>query len=129
MTGVTSYHASVDSLNTVNLDFPYSGEQRASLLITSSGVILYVKKGQVTCGSIRGGCRILAKFDDSKAEYEDWYSIGDDSTTVSVRGESFLTKLYKAKKLVVRLDFYQNGFHDFEFDVSDLKPIKKSKTA
>lgn len=127
MTGVTSYHASTGSLNTVNFEFPYAGEQHARLMATSNSLILWIERGQVVCHSYSDPCRVLVKFDQSEPQYYDWRSSGDDSTTISSYDEKLIKRLYAAKKMTVRLQVYQNGYPDFDFTVSDLKPIQKDK--
>lgn len=129
MTGVTSYHASTESLNTVSFDFPYAGEQHARLMATPDSLILWVERGQVVCHSYSDPCRILVKFDKSEPEYYSWVSSGDDSTTIASNDKKLIKRLYAAKKMTVRLEVFHNGFPDFDFNVSDLKPIQKDQKA
>lgn len=127
MTGVTSYHASTGSVNTVSFGFPYAGEQHARVMATANSLILWIERGQVVCHSYGDPCRVLVKFDESEPQYYDWRSIGDDSTTISSFDEKLIKRLYSAKKMTVRLQVYQNGYPDFDFIVADLKPIQKDK--
>lgn len=124
MRGTVSKIATKESINTVNFKFPYTGKQRGTLMVMNSKeVLFYVRKGQVICqsGSEYGTCLVLIKFDDGEAEYFNAKKIGDDSTTIAITENSFIAKLKNAKKIMLQVEIFQNGYPVFKFDVSGLK--------
>lgn len=124
MTSKNTYFASVDSINTVNFDFPYQGTQNATLQLRThprwgKDIILSLQKGQFLCRF--DGCNVLVRFDDEKPIRFTAGEPSDHSTTyIFIKGySSFLSKMQKAKKLRIAAEFYQNGVQTFEFDVSN----------
>lgn len=131
-----TYHiAQVKSSNTVNFDFPYSGEQRAKLTLLLSPrpaneVIFEIEKGQVLCKSY-ADCLVNVRFDDGKAEYYSAVGASDGSTTgIYMRDyRKFVEKMQRAQRVRIAASIYQQGAPTFEFDVSgyDLKHHKPKK--
>ena len=121
--GIT-YHASVLSSNTVNFDFPYSGEQHARLTLRidpryGKDVIFHIEKGQILCHSYED-CNVLVRFDDGKAITFTAGGAADNSTeTIFIRNYGkFVDKLQKAKLVRISTNIYQEGAPVFEFDIS-----------
>lgn len=127
----TIYHAALISLNTVNFNFPYQGEQHASLTLRSStrdnDVIFSIGKGQILCHS---SCTVSVRFDDADAVNFDAVGAADNSTeTIFISNyKHFLAKIIKAKKIKIAANIYQQGTPVFEFDVSGFS-ITKFKPA
>ena len=117
MNGKVSKYAYNESLNTVNFEFPYHGEQRGTIMVTENGVLFYVKKGQVIC---HGTCLVRVKFDGENDEHVSARKSGDDSTTIKFTSPGFLDKLKMSKKLMIQAEVYHNGYPVFTFDVGGL---------
>jgi hypothetical protein len=116
--------AAVNSLNEVNFDFPYGGDQRGTLTVRvhpkfGKDVILAIDKGQFLCGF--DGCSVAVRFDEGKAQTFSAVGPGDHSTAaLFFRGyERFVASTKKAKRVYIEAQFYQQGSRVFEFDVSD----------
>lgn len=122
MSGKVSKHATTESVNTVNFEFPYHGEQRGTIMVYDNTVLFYVKKGQVICqgGSEYGTCGVRVKFDDAKDRYVDARISGDNSTTISITEPGFLKTIKKSKKLMIQVNMFQNGLPVFTFNVGGL---------
>jgi len=121
----TIYHASVKSTNTVNFDFPYSGDQRGTLTLRTHprygrDVIFAIQKGQFQCPSYQG-CKVLVRFDDAAPVPYSAAGPEDNSTeTVFIRDYSgFVGKMTKAKTVRISASIFQEGSPVFEFDVRD----------
>lgn len=118
--------AYVESLNTINFAFPYSGEQHARLTLRkrrgSDNVILKIEKGQLTCGDYYGRS-VSVRFDDKPPRrFSVSESADHDSTVVFIRGEkSFIAELKKSKLVFIEAIVYQNGSPIFLFDTAGLK--------
>ena len=125
-----AHFASVLSSNTVNLGFPYSGAQHATLTLRThprygKDIILSIERGQFLCPSY-DGCIVLVRFDDSKAIRYSAAGAADNSTeTIFIRGYSnFVAHLEKSKRVRISANVYQEGAPVFEFDVSGFDPSK-----
>ena len=120
----TVYFAKVSSINTVNFDFPYAGEQHATLTLRYSSrhgknVLFQIEKGQFLCPSYEE-CAVLVRFDDEQAVTYSGIGPSDNSTvTIFIQNYSrFLQKLLKAKRVRIAANIYQQGAPVFNFDVS-----------
>ncbi len=126
MGGGAVQRAYVRSINEIDLDFPYSGSQRAELTLRKHprygrDVIFEVKKGQVLCQF--GGCSVLVRFDDRKAaKYRADWPADHDSTTLFIGNyKRFVSRAKKAKRIYIEVIFYQQGTRVFEFNSAGLK--------
>jgi hypothetical protein len=122
MRGTVTKIATNISVNTVNFNFPYQGDQHGTLELFDKTAAFYVKQGQISCngGSEYGTCIVLVKFDNNKAIYENARKLGDDSTTIEFTNPSFLKRLRKSKKIAIQFEVYRNGYPVFNFDVEGL---------
>jgi hypothetical protein len=123
----TIYEASVKSSNTANFDFPYQGEQRATLTIRThprygKDVIFSIERGQLPCYSY-DGCTVLVRFDDgSSVRYAAAGPEDNSSETLFIRDYSgFVARMLKAKKVRISPTVFQQGSPAFEFDVSNFE--------
>jgi hypothetical protein len=121
----TTYTAAVQSTNTVNFDFPYSGEQRATLTLRThprhgKDVILRLERGQFLCNSY-DGCNVLVRFDDGQSKTFSAAGPSDNSTeTLFIRNYSqFVAGMLKAERVRISAEVYHEGSPVFEFDVQD----------
>ncbi len=122
MTSVTTYTATIHSVNDLTFEPPYSGPyDKGSIVLRKRGksidVMLGVWRGQFT------GDEILVKFDDSPAQR---YSVQESSDFAGdvrfvTAAKKFIAGLIKAKHATVRANFFQEGHRDMEFNVNDLK--------
>lgn len=130
MSGKSVRTAWVYSSNTINLGFPYQGEQHAKLLLRrhprwGNDVILLIEQGQVLCHSY-GDCYVAVRFDDEKLRrYEGNPPSDNSSESIFIPAfGTFMKELPSAKKLKIEIQIYQAGNQVFEFDVSGFKPEK-----
>lgn len=128
MTGGTTYAATATSVNTVNFDFPYSGEQHGRLTLRrdpkyGKDVILAIEKGQILCPSY-DGCTVMVRFDNGKPEAFSAVGAADGSTeAVFIQNyDRFLQKMRKAKIARLSVNIYQEGSPVFEFYVGGFNP-------
>ena len=125
-----SYSARVQSTNTVEFGFPYSGSQHATLVLRThprlgKDVILNIERGQFLCRSYED-CTILVRFDDQKAQNYSAIGAADNSTeTIFIRNYThFVSSMQKAKTVRIAAEIYQQGSPVFEFDVSGFDASK-----
>ena len=122
----TVKQATVRSLNEVEFDFPYRGQQRATLQLYihpkyGKNLTIAVEKGQFLCGFCN--CQASVRFDNGKAQNFSAVEPADHSTTMLfILGyDRFLASARKAKKVYIEALFFQQGTRVFEFDISGLK--------
>ena len=114
----------------MNFDFPYSGEQHATLNLRvdpryGKDVIFRIERGQILCHSYED-CTVLVRFDDGKAVNYTAVGAADNSTeTIFIRNYGrFVENMLKAKMVRISTNIYQEGAPVFEFDVSDFDQNK-----
>lgn len=124
MSNGSVYHAFTSSTNTVEFDFPYSGEQHAMLTLRThprwgKHLMFRIEKGQLLCNSY-DGCAVLVRFDDGKAERFSAIGPEDNSSEVLFIQNygRFVEKMLKANRVRVAVSVFQEGNPTFEFDVS-----------
>lgn len=120
-----NHEAAIDSVNTVEFDFPYSGPQQATLTMRNhprygKDVLLSIERGQILCQSYES-CTVLVRFDDEAAVRYAALSPADNSTeTIFISNyRRFAQKMLKAKRVRISANIYQEGSPVFEFDVSE----------
>lgn len=123
LTGKPTYTAAINSKNTVNFKWPYSGDQHALLSLRThpkygKDAILSIGKGQFLCPSYKG-CKIDARFDDGSVVSFKANPSSDHSSEVIFINDyhAFVEKLLKAKVVRLAADVYQEGRPAFVFDV------------
>lgn len=128
MSGKKSRTATVESNNTINLDFPYAGPQHAQLMLRrhprwGNDVILSIERGQILCHTY-SNCRIGVRFDGGKVMRFSGNPPSDNSSEyvfIPAFG-TFMKQLPKAKTVKIEVEIYHGGSPVFEFDVSGFKP-------
>jgi hypothetical protein len=130
MTGKISSFAAIDSTNTLNFDFPYSGPQHATLMLRKhpqhgKDIILNIERGQFLCNGY-SGCSVLVRFDENKPVRYSASEPSDNSTTTIFLSNyaGFIKSMMKAKHLRIQAEFYQQGNQVLEFDVSSFDEKK-----
>lgn len=124
------YSAYVNSTNTVDFDFPYSGPQVASLILRThprSGkrILLYIERGQFLCSSYQD-CTVLVRFDDQNPQKFTAVGPADGSARMLfIRDYSrFVSSMLKAKRVRMSAKIYQEGSPVFDFDVTGFDASK-----
>jgi len=128
MTSKKSSFATLESNSSLDLRFPYGGTNNSYLTVRQHpkyglDVILRIDKGQILCSDY-GGCPIEVRFDDAQPIKFEGTEAGDhSSTTVFLQNkQKFILLAKKAKKILVRVNLYQNGAPVMEFFSS--KPLE-----
>jgi hypothetical protein len=133
MSGKVTYFADTQSAEHVDFNFPYQGDQTATLALRnnadgSTDVLFFMQKGQIVCDEVEN-CRVTIKLDDAQPEYYPVSFPNDgsrdaiffDQTPTDLRQEALTPQnLKKHKMLRVKVTFYQEGDHIFTFDLSRL---------
>lgn len=123
MTSRTTRLATIQSENTINLDFPYEGEQHGTLVIRNHpsygrDVIFRIREGQLQCPSY-SGCTVRVRFDEHSPR--SWSAGGpsdNDTTVLFIRNYSgFLSQLRRSEIVRIQPEIYQAGAPVFEFHV------------
>jgi len=121
----TIKYAIVKSMNIVNFDFPYQGEQQATLQLRKhpkhgKDVMLGLDRGQFICGY--DGCNVSVKFDSGKIQTFHATPPADHDTKVLFieSHDRLVSAMKKAKTVAIEASFYKQGTRVFEFDVSGL---------
>lgn len=124
MTGNPIRTAYTSSTNTMSLDFPYQGEQHATLRIRSHpryghDIIVDIEQGQILCQSYED-CTIAVRFDNGPLQHFSAVGPSDNSSdSVFIRSyDRFVGLMKKAKRVTVELPIFQAGNHAMIFDVS-----------
>lgn len=127
MTSKSATYATLQSSNSLNLDFPYKGQNNGYLTVRQHpkyglDVIFRVDKGQLLC-SAYNGCVVTVRFDDKPAMRFSGTGPADHSSdTIFLSGaQSFIAEAKKAKKILVQSNIYHNGAPVLAF--SALQPL------
>jgi hypothetical protein len=125
MTNEKRYFASCVSLNEIEFEFPYNGGSNFTLTLRNMGkgneIVLQVSKGQFMPSIMSSDyCRV--KFDDGETSKYTYNSSADGSGDVIFLDNTpkFLSKLKKAKKLMIEAPFFNAGRQVINFDVAGL---------
>lgn len=125
----TNKYAEVDSSTLLNFDFPYSGAQRATLIIRNhhkhgKDVMLKVEKGQFLCSF--SGCNVVVKADNgSPTTFSAGQATSGNSNVLFIQGyQSFINLIKGKKKLLIQAEFYQEPSTLIEFEVYGLDLAK-----
>lgn len=132
MTDKKTRRASTLSINTINLKFPYEGEQKARLVVRKhprygKDILIVFREGQVDM-DMDGG-NVLIRFDNEKPQTVYFLGPADNSrNTIFLRGfDRLYSKIKNAKSLSVEVVFYSNGVKQLNFDISNF-PTKEFET-
>jgi len=124
------HQAVVLSSNTVTFDFPYSGAQRATLILRThprygKDVIFQIERGQILCPSYEG-CSVLVRFGEGEAVSFRAAGPADSSTeAVFIHDyEGFIRRMLRASRVRIAANIYQEGSPTFEFDVAGFDQAK-----
>jgi hypothetical protein len=125
MDGKKGLFATCTSTNQVYFDFPYNGGSTFTLMVRNedhqNNVILLIDKGQFQTGIEGSYGRI--KFDDEepmRITYNESTTSRSDLVFLSPASK-IISKLKKAKKVMIETQFFQEGRQQAEFNVEGLK--------
>lgn len=124
MSGKKAHYARVTSTNSLDLSFPYSGNNRGHLTVRQHpkhglDVVVTVEKGQIMCSSY-GGCPIAIRFDDAAPVQFHGVPPEDHKSTVAFlkNPQRFINAASKAKRIKVQFNMFQNGAPILTFDTT-----------
>jgi len=127
MRGTTSKFAELESTNSVDFDFPYSGGSKLTIRLQKRGsraaeTALVISKGQFLCHSFSNQ-KITAKFDTGPIRTFSCTDASDGSSNVAfvLPAGAFISALRRSQKVVVEAEFFQEGRRQFDFDTAKLK--------
>lgn len=123
----SSFFATNSSQNTVELDFPYQGGTKLTIILRDDAkhgqdVMFGVNKGQLFCQY--RDCHINIKFDNGEIErYETNEAEAGASEVLFLAGNKskFVEKIKKSKTAMIEVNFYNHGAEQFKFDLSGLE--------
>ena len=125
MRGTTTRFAESTSTNKVNFGAPYAGGSYLEMTLRERSkdglnILFTISKGQFQCSS---GCKFFAKFDEGKIyEIAATGSSSGSVDTIFVQDEPpFLEALRNSKRLIVEMEFFQEGSSQFVFNTAGLK--------
>lgn len=126
MRNQATYYAVLESNNTVDFDFPYSGGSSLSIQLRQDpkygkDVIFSISKGQIPCFS---GCRASIKFDNGRIQTFNFTGAENghaDIIFLSNNVAGFVKQLRSSKTMMVEVEFYNEGRRQFQFDTSGLE--------
>ncbi|MDC7805557.1 hypothetical protein PQS31_01760 [Luteimonas sp BLCC-B24] len=118
--------ATAQATETFNLQFPYSGEQRAELELRkrrrAGDVIFSIQRGQLVCGS--SSCYVGIRWGDGPPlTFRGSPSSDGSSETIFIPGfGQFVKRLAEYDRVLIEVDIYQHGRKTFEFKTSGFDP-------
>ncbi len=122
--------AYVTSTNTVSLDFPYQGEQHATLMLRKhpehgEDVIFQIERGQLLT-DLMDGTKVPIRFDSGSIRSFRANPPADHSTeSLFIDAfDTFMDRLPRAKTVKIEVQIYQEGNRTFVFDVSGFDASK-----
>lgn len=121
MTGKPISVASLTSDNKLDLQFPYSGENRGELMVRrhpkhGTHVIVHIDKGQILCNTVTV-CKVSVKFGDKPPRTFRGVGPDDHGTTSVALGPAadFIEAAKGAGKILIQVPIYQAGSPILEF--------------
>ena len=126
MRNQTTYSAILESNNSVDFDFPYSGGSTLSIQLRQDpkygkDVIFFISKGQIPCFS---GCTASVKFDNGRIQTLRFVGAENghaDTIFLSNNVAGFVKQLRSSKTMMAEVEFYDEGRRQFQFDTSGLE--------
>lgn len=115
MTGKTASNATIESDNSLSLNFPYQGRNKGTLHVRKhpqygTDVLLQIDKGQLLCHSY-DPCTIKVRFDDKPAINFQGTPPADHDSTVAFLSPAgkFIALAKKSTQILVQATIYQAG--------------------
>ena len=127
MTDKTNYFAQIGSENTADFDFPYEGGSKLWLTLRNHAeygkdICIQISRGQFNANIIDGQT-VTLRFDDEKPFTVTGMPASDGSMDLLFlrNYKKIAEKLKTAKKLLIKVEFFQEGNRTFTFDVEGLQ--------
>jgi len=126
MTSKKTYHASIDAKELLHFDAPYDGGCAAVLFVRKmaeeTDVFVQFSKAQLIIDSYDGS-NFRVRFDDKPSSTYTFVSASDHSSDVAFlkNTSKFLKNLKNSKKVIIEMEFYQQGTRAIEFDTEGLQ--------
>lgn len=117
MTGASGYSSSIWSLTTVQLSYPYQGDQKLTLRVgrspqVGSYAVVAIPHGQFSCYQ----CDIRIRFDSRDTLLFTADSRSEVSGLLFITGaDRFIEQLRNSKKVMIELPFFDNPRKAVEF--------------
>lgn len=117
MTGASGYSSSIWSRTSVQLAYPYNGDQKLTLRVGKapkgvSYAAVAIQRGQFSCY----GCDVRVKFDDNSPTIFTGESSVEVSGVMYLKGASrFIENLRNSKKVTIEVPFFDNPRKAVEF--------------
>lgn len=127
MEGGKKYFAELTATEKLNFEFPYDGGSTAKLSLRNAegknAVMLSVSKGQYNSDITGENNSLKMKFDDEKPLTVSYALPSDGSSDIIfINSEAeVISKLKTAKKVLIEVEFYNEGNRQIEFIVDGLK--------
>lgn len=125
MTGKPTKYSILKSTNSLDLKFPYSGQNHGYLQVRkkdgkAEDVMFHFDKGQSLCRSYNDGCKVQVRFDQAQPVTFNGTNPSDGSSNVVFLSSpgTFIAAAKKAKAIKVSLELYQAGTQVLEFQSS-----------
>lgn len=126
MRGSVSHFAQSGSINSIQLDFPYTGGTSLFLIVRNTPengneVLFSTNNGQLWCEY--NNCYMSAKFDEGEVKrYPLAKAAAGSSETMFLDGETevFIQDLKKSNTAMLEIGFFNYGNQQFEFETSGL---------
>lgn len=125
--GDVSKFAEIKSDDVLEFDFPYDGGSESFITIRKkrdvTDLMYRVTKGQINAASSIDGGRIRVKFDNEKP-FETRVTGPSDYSTETIffqNPKKIINKMKSAKKMVLEVEFFNEGNRQIEFNVDGLK--------
>ncbi|TWP30528.1 hypothetical protein ETU08_01850 [Apibacter muscae] len=122
--GDSIYYAQLKSAENLNLDFPYENSYASLNIRNKQGkndVIFSVTEGQIK-GYVYDGGTARIRFDNEKPFNIGYVGSSDGSSEVIFlqTPNKIIDKLKKSKRMVIEVEFYNNGNKQIEFNTEGL---------
>lgn len=126
MTGKVDRSAVLASINEFELGFPYSGPQRAKLVLRNHSrhgrdVMVSIDRGQFSCGV--SSCTVTVRFGKgAPSQFTVNEAAGGDNTTLFIQNvDRFMSGLRKSDTVAVEALLFQEGNKVFQFETAGLE--------
>lgn len=132
LSGGSIISAATVSTNSVNFSAPYDGGSTLEIYLrkhprSGTDALISISKGQIVC-DVSDGCPIHVRFDGGKARtFTGWIPTDYSSTALFLRPTgAFIAGLARSKKVVIEVEFFEQGRQQFTFNTAGLHwPPKK----
>ncbi len=121
--GESQKFAQIKSDDILDFDFPYQGGSESTLTVRrqkgQTDIYYQVSKGQIVSASPIDGGSIRVKFDNEKPMTIGVNGASDYSSDIIFLDSTskLISKLKSSKKMVIEVEFYNEGNRQIEFDV------------